>query len=60
MSDLSELKEILRSHGFVDAAEEIEYARPGAVESWRNYPQCMDQWPLKLRHRRDVNGNIIK
>lgn len=50
----SELRGILKGHGFMIASEMFDFrgvskkATRGMIESWKNYPSCMNSFPTIL------------
>ena len=60
MNRLQVLRDVLRQHGFKDAADDPDF-RPGpdALDSWQDYPACMGKYPEYLIHKRDEEGNIV-
>jgi hypothetical protein len=51
LSDVRRLQEILAWHGFDAAAARIDpiVDLELAIESWRNYPRCLDHHATQLR-----------
>lgn len=67
--DINELKAKIRSamrkNGFITAAAEMEFSRipfhqlSGMLQSWDNYPACMDIYPLQLRNKPVYNEAMM-
>lgn len=55
------VRNAMYQHGFTIAAELADPPLgPHQLKAWAQFPACMDRYPLTLKYRRDIEGNIIE